>query len=181
MSVWAKAIYRDYPFQSVAKHLATESLSIPFVSKLLDFEIDNVPNCKLPFNLKSGNVREQVRFGHVKAEHIIGSGPALEHIDANWEEEFDETIDKFLQQDEDIRNRKAEIEDKVEALKQSNNTPRRVTFCRIQNRRKYVTEDQLLAKLLSRLPEPHFVLQGVYHFTSRYFKRLAILSGRQLE
>lgn len=68
------------------------------------------------------------------------------------------------------------MEDRAQIIEQSDKTPRRVTFRRPATCPKICTGDKLLAKLLSRLPEPYFGLQGVYRFTD-----LSTLHGGQLD
>lgn len=73
------------------------------------------------------------------------------------------------------------MKDRAQNIEQSDKTPRRVTFRRPATCPKICTGDKLLAKLLSRLPEPYFGLQGFYRLTSRYFTDLSTLHGGQLD
>ncbi len=130
MSVWSSPCYRDFPFQSVAKHLAQESLHTPFVNRLLDFDIDHTDNLVLQHNRKPGNVRRQVEFGDVHIKDLIRVSPAIPSVEEDWEAQFDETFDQLLQQDIARREAKVHNEERRAIITESSTTTRRITFSR---------------------------------------------------
>jgi hypothetical protein len=175
MSVWTKPCYRSYPYQSVARHLGEEDLKIPFVQRLLDFEIDDTPNLILPHGLKTGNVRSQCEDGYVKASDLIGGACPLEEDKDDWFQEFDKTFEQNVQNRQLREARETACEERQHLLRSASREDRRATFSKRKRTNIPATADKLFAKLLTPLEEPEFGLSGVYHFTARYFTYITSL------
>lgn len=180
MSVWNSPCYRDYSFSSVAKHLSRESLKLPFVRELLNFEIDASEGLELKHGLLPGNVKEQVKLGKVDASDLIGTEPVIPSCEERWQTHFKETLDQFLLQDNAKKESKEYREERKAGIEKASETGRRITFCRNQRNSCGQTEDKPFTKLIAKLPKPHFGLKGIYRFTSIYFDRVTTVRGRPL-
>lgn len=166
MSVWTKPVYRDYPFQSVAKHLTKENLNHPFLLKLLDFDIDQVPGLKLKHGLQHGNVRRQVENREVNIINLIGTGPAAKDFDILCQEEEDAGVEEYLRNEEERQERTARQKEDIDRVNGLSQIQRR------ELRRAFDRKPDIVVE------EPHLGLAGVYTFTARYYNILTSRMGQ---
>lgn len=75
MSTYESAVYRDNAFQQAFRSLGPKKDFVPWLSQLLDFDVEPFGDFPVAKGIVAGNLKEQVLAGNVLLEDIYDGGP----------------------------------------------------------------------------------------------------------